>query len=69
MLLLFLLANVMTGTVNMTINSMLTSTGHAMSIVCAYMFIICSVACAMHSNKMYLNMTYKCVKSTVKETA
>lgn len=69
MLWLFLLANVMTGAINMTINSLLVSTGHAIGVVCAYMFTICCVACAMHSNNLRFDMTYMSFKSTVKEGA
>lgn len=65
MLFLFLLANVMTGLVNMKINSLLISNGHAIGIVSAYMFMICCVAGLLHSNKVHISMIKKCDKSSV----
>ena len=69
MLFLFLLANVMTGLVNMTINSLLISNGRAIGIVSAYMFMVCSAACQLHSNKVHVNITKRCAKSVVKSEA
>ena len=69
MLFLFLLANVMTGLVNMTMNSLLISDGHAIGIVSAYILMICCVACLLHSKKVHINMTNKCTRSTVKKEA
>lgn len=71
MLFLFLLANVLTGLVNMTINSLLISDGHAIGIVSAYMLLICCVACLVHNKKVrnIISMTNKCSRSTVKKEA
>lgn len=65
MLFLFLLANVLTGLVNIKINSLLISNGHAKGIVSAYMFMICCVACLLHSNKVHINMIKNGDKSSV----
>ena len=57
MLPLFLLANLMTGCVNLTVNSLLVPNGHAIVIVSGYMLTVCCVACMLHSRSIHVNLT------------
>ena len=57
MLPLFLLANVLTGFVNMTMNSLLVTDGRAIGIVSVYMLVICCMASILHRHHVHLKIT------------
>lgn len=54
MLLLFLLSNLMTGVVNLTLNPLSVPDAYARAIVLIYMSFLCLVACMLHKIDMRL---------------
>lgn len=56
MLPLFLLSNLMTGAVNMAINSLVVPDLQATGIVCTYMVLVCCIALCLHSNNVQLKL-------------
>ena len=48
MLPVFLLSNVLTGAVNMLLDTLVMPDRHAQGIVCVYMFLVCGIAFVLH---------------------
>ncbi len=71
MLPLFLLANVLTGAVNMMVNSLTVLDQQAIGIVCIYMFLVCCVATVLRSNSVQFKLRpkYKQVTWSVRKQA
>lgn len=69
MLPLFLLANLMTGAVNLMLDSLLVQDMQAILIVCLYMVLVCCVAFGLHSNNIQLKLGSKQASSNVTKYA
>ncbi len=69
MLPLFLLANLMTGAVNLMLDSLLVPDMQAIGIVCLYMVLVCCVAFGLHSNNIQLKLGSKQASSNVTKDA
>jgi phosphatidylinositol glycan class W len=69
MLPLFLLANLITGAVNLMLDSLLVPNMQAIGIVCFYMVLVCCIAFALHSNNIQLKVGSKQANGNVTKHA